>query len=428
MKRRIKNTTAGRLSSNILKVAAALILTLSTTNIYAQTESEYEKYVREQKEKYNKAIDKEQKAYDDYVIKSEAEYKAYEKKMKAEYEDFCKRVMAKWGDKEAVQSSEKVWVEYSEDLSERSIVNFETGSVTVEVILEGPEDAAAVEEKLAQSVEKSVNSTGKTTNYVSEYIKQEPLSEKPILKDIIDLNTVVKAKESVTAKAKEAKAAGLSMLDKIKNYLSEAKQTIVTKLNSEGKEVKVATVELKLAEGYVSDRAAQFKDIIKKYSNKHAISEPLIYSIMEQESAFNPAAKSWVPAYGLMQLVPTSGGRDSYKYVYKEDKIPTPTFLYKPDNNVNLGTAYLKILKTTSFAKVTDPDCQLLCMIAAYNCGAGNVSRAIIGSTNLPKAIPYINEMSYDKLYSTFRTKLPKETQDYVYKVTNNMKKYSGKK
>lgn len=153
--------------------------------------------------------------------------------------------------------------------------------------------------------------------------------------------------------------------------------------------------------------------------------QPLIYAIIEQESSFNPAAQSWVPAYGLMQLVPKSGGRDAYRYVHKKDVIPTAEFLFDPERNIELGTGYLKLLMSTTFSKVADNDCRMLCAIAAYNTGAGNVSRAIIGNTNISKAIPEINKMSYQQLFNHLKRHLPHaETQDYIQKVTDRMQKY----
>jgi membrane-bound lytic murein transglycosylase C len=67
----------------------------------------------------------------------------------------------------------------------------------------------------------------------------------------------------------------------------------------------------------------------------------------------------------------------------------------------------------------------MLCAIAAYNTGAGNVSRSINGTTNISKAIPTINSMSYDQLFSHLKRNLPHaETQDYIQKVTSKMQKY----
>jgi membrane-bound lytic murein transglycosylase C len=67
----------------------------------------------------------------------------------------------------------------------------------------------------------------------------------------------------------------------------------------------------------------------------------------------------------------------------------------------------------------------MLCAIAAYNTGAGNVSRAINGTTNISKAIPSINKMSYDQLFNHLKNYLPHdETKDYIRKVTSKMQKY----
>jgi membrane-bound lytic murein transglycosylase C len=80
---------------------------------------------------------------------------------------------------------------------------------------------------------------------------------------------------------------------------------------------------------------------------------------------------------------------------------------------------------STTFKKVENPRCRMLCAIAAYNTGAGNVSRAINGTTNISKAIPTINTMSYDQLFAHLKRALPHaETQDYIQKVTSKMQKY----
>lgn len=47
-----------------------------------------------------------------------------------------------------------------------------------------------------------------------------------------------------------------------------------------------------------------------------------------------------------MQRVPTSGARDAYQYVYKKDKVVNDVYLYNPDNNVHLGTAFLRRLNS----------------------------------------------------------------------------------
>ena len=49
----------------------------------------------------------------------------------------------------------------------------------------------------------------------------------------------------------------------------------------------------------------------------------------------------------------------------------------------------------------------------------------INGTTNITKAIPTINQMSYDQLFEHLKRSLPhSETKDYIQKVTSKMQKY----
>lgn len=64
-------------------------------------------------------------------------------------------------------------------------------------------------------------------------------------------------------------------------------------------------------------------------------------------------------------------------------------------------------------------------MIAGYNTGAGNVSRAFTGNTNLNKALPLINGYGYNQLYNHLTTKLgTEEARNYVSGVTQRREKY----
>ena len=53
---------------------------------------------------------------------------------------------------------------------------------------------------------------------------------------------------------------------------------------------------------------------------------PVVFAVIHTESYYNPKARSGAPAYGLMQLVPTSGGRAAYRYVYKKDQVLPPSY------------------------------------------------------------------------------------------------------
>ena len=234
------------------------------------------------------------------------------------------------------------------------------------------------------------------------------------------------AEAEAEAKAKaEARAKEQEAIAKLPDTIVDSEKPVVETVKTSEGTKKVVSITLELVEDHIPKRAEKFKEIISRHSATYSVDEPLIYAIMEQESAFNPMAQSWVPAYGLMQLVPKSGGRDAYRYVHKKDAIPSADFLFDPNNNIQLGTGYLKLLMSTTFKNVQDTRCRMLCAIAAYNTGAGNVSRSINGTTNISKAIPTINSMSYDQLFEHLKKSLPHaETKDYIQKVTSKMTKY----
>lgn len=365
----------------VKRLFAALLIAAISLPLSAQNKStSFEEYVKAKQA----GLDAYKKKYEKDLYESMEAYLAYEKKYNEEYEAYKKKVMGMWGDDEMVDSTPKTWVDYSKDLTSRSNVDFEKGEVEIEVLVDVDQTEKDINKKLKEAVVDLVEA-----------------------KDTLTGNTILK-----------------DQLEVKKEVVDTVKQE-VKKVQTDNGEKKVVKIKMELAEDHLSVRAAQFKDIVKKNSDRFDIDQPLIYAVIEQESAFNPKAKSHAPAYGLMQLVPKSGGRDAFRHVHKRDVVPAPAYLYVPENNVELGTGYLNLLMTQTFAQVKDPQCRMLCAIAAYNTGAGNVSRAINGGRSVSKAVPAINAMSYDKLYSHLKRHLPHaETRSYIQKVTEKMNKY----
>lgn len=353
------------------------LMAAACMQVSAQSFEEYAKA-------YNQRMNSYAKAKKDALYESMDAYLAYEKAEKEKYEAYKKKVMGMWGDKTMVESTKKTWVDYSDDLTSRTNVDFEKGEVEIEVLVDVNDTNKDINNKLKEAVVDLVEAKDTTTGQT-------------ILKDQFE----------------------------VKKEVVDTVKQVVTKVTTDNGTKKVVKIKMELAEDHLSTRAAQFKDIVKKNSDRFDIDQPLIYAIMEQESAFNPQAKSHAPAYGLMQLVPKSGGRDAFRHVHKKDVIPAPAYLYVPENNVELGTGYVNLLMTKTFAGVKDIRSRMLCSIAAYNTGAGNVSRALTGGTSVSKAVVKINEMSYDQLYSYLKRHLPyEETRNYIQKVTEKMSKY----
>ena len=402
-----------------------LIFPLFALSQNTELDAEREQFIREQKEMDDDFIKYRQQSIDDYEqYRKNAieEYESYRKKALEEYANYVKSIDKVWGKENFADDTKKDWVEYFDDYRSRSIVDFENGKVTVEVALDEAEanEKQAIDKQLTSAIEQVLTSKGTTCPYESEVDVSQPLTKKPILEGLVDL-TPYEEKKPETGKTTPKKSTAASTA---KEIAKKSPRKVSTVKGEDGKTRKVVKVEMSLVKDNLSKNAMVYKDLVAEFSNKFQIEQPLIFAIIEQESAFNPEAKSWVPAYGLMQLVPTSGGRDAFRYVYKRDEIPTQSYLYNPRNNIELGTAYLRVL-TNQFKSVTDADCRRLCVIASYNTGAGNVSRAFTGNVNISKAFSKINSHDYNSLYNYLTTKLThEEARKYVAGVTKRREKY----
>lgn len=108
---------------------------------------------------------------------------------------------------------------------------------------------------------------------------------------------------------------------------------------------------------------------IPDFETSHPIrvDQALLLAVMRQESGFNPRAKSWAKASGLMQLMPATAAfitRDrKYRGSGRHD-------LMIPEINIKIGEDYiLHLLKED----LIDQD--LVKLLAAYNGGPGNLNK-----------------------------------------------------
>ena len=369
---------------------------------FSQDFNEYKRkqdsIMRAMKNQQDEGIARMQKEYEDYV---KAEKEAYNK--------FVKEREVKWGKGNVKESTQTDWVEYSDNGNTRSIVDFENGEATIEII---QEPGQKVDEKeLEQKLKYLLTNKGKTKDYDSEAEKAVPLQDKPVLEDQVQ----APSGEIVTEK---------NMDEAVKEIVKNTEPEVKTVKGEDNVERQVVTIKLELAPDHIRTRAEQYKKEIQKYCEQWDVDPALAFAIMQTESSFNPKAKSYVPAYGLMQIVPKTAGADCAQSLKKPFSAPTGNYLYEPENNIEMGVHYLYLLKKRYFTNVTDKNSQTLCVIASYNTGAGNLARALRGDTKIGKAIPQINEMTYDQLFKTLEKQLLPETQNYIRKVTERMNNF----
>ncbi|MBA34089.1 MAG: hypothetical protein CMI14_01505 [Oleispira sp.] len=187
----------------------------------------------------------------------------------------------------------------------------------------------------------------------------------------------------------------------------------------------ITTVTIPLPEQLPLKRAEKYFASAIKSANKWGIEPALVMAIAHTESHFNPLARSHIPAFGLMQIVPGSAGKDASKLMTGESRLLTSTELYDADFNLETGSAYLNLLQTRYLKGITNPTSRMYCVIAAYNTGSGNVAKAFVGRSSTEAAFKVINQLTPEQVYATLKKDLPyAETRRYIVKVIAHRKTY----
>jgi soluble lytic murein transglycosylase len=146
---------------------------------------------------------------------------------------------------------------------------------------------------------------------------------------------------------------------------------------------------------------APYSETVSQAAGRFGVSPEFIYSIMRQESSFNPQARSQMDAFGLMQLLPEVAKR-SAEANYIDYHVPED--LYEPFINIPIGSAYLREL----WDKYNG---EIILAVASYNASADAISNwrrtRYRGDT-----LEFIEDIPYD------------ETRDYVKLVLRNLIAY----
>ncbi len=377
-----------------------LLILLSTLSLFSQTKEEF--------------IQAQKAAFEAYKQKEFDALALYQKQQEKAYEAYKKSVAKVWETPKL--STKKEWLLYSEDKKARSDVNFADETITVEAVAKTPKEA---KQKLQVALAKAVtlntrqaqesDPIEKITKKIKtpKQIKRAQVKAEPILSTIIF--TKKPSKKSVA------------------HYVNKhiTKQNIKVLPSKKIKDAFVYKVKIKMPKGALYKRSHLYYAQIKKESNKQAIPLELTFAIMHTESYFNPRARSHIPAFGLMQIVPKSAGIDAYFYLYKQKKLLSSSYLYNSDNNIKIGTAYLHLLYYRYLRKIKNPQSRLYCTIAAYNTGAGNIAYAFTKHYSMTKAAPRINKLTPDEVYAKLQKDLRfDEPKIYLKNVTKRMQLY----
>jgi peptidoglycan lytic transglycosylase C len=384
-----------------------LLVTFITSMLVAQSAQDF-------KNQQMQGFNKEKKQFGIYKKSQKEEFETYQKAQNKAYKAYKKEIGVFW-DKPKI-STKKKWVSYTEDKQTRTDVDFSKETITLETIAASPQEAklklqmalarvVTVDTKTVQEtdpLEKRLSKIKKPFGVVGGEVKAEPI-----------LSTIVFKKTPTQASVKAY----------VKKYVKY--DNIKAKKSTKVKHAKIYSLNVALPEDTMIKRSRIYYKEVKKNAKLQRLPMALVFAVMHTESSFNPRARSHIPAYGLMQIVPRTAGIDTYKYLYKKKRLVSGSYLYNSSNNIKMGTAYLHILYYKYLKDIKNQDSRLFCTIAAYNTGAGNIAWAFTRNHNMKKAAPLINTKSpkevYNKLLRDLRYEEPKH---YLKRVSKRMSAY----
>ena len=305
-----------------------------------------------------------------------------------------------WGKNEVKLPEQKKYVKYTQNYKSRAIVDFDSGEILVETLDD-------------QDPQRSLKNAVITTILTPQDPRAVDLfSDKEIVltgdKDPYLFGLVLDQQRKPMRTPTEA--------EPFAAYLLENKSATRV-VDQDGAKKTAHFVKIPMVSNLAMKQADKYRTLVHQFAEQYRISPSLVFAVIRTESNFNPYAVSSAPAYGLMQLVPTSGGREAYRKAKGKDVTPSRDYLFDPANNVELGTAFLNVLMFNQLENVEHSVSREYCVIAAYNTGAGNVFRTF--SRDRTNAINQINGLQPAGVYDQLRQKLPyEETRHYLEKVT----------
>ncbi len=111
---------------------------------------------------------------------------------------------------------------------------------------------------------------------------------------------------------------------------------------------------------------SNYDSYFKRYAGVVGIDWRLMAAQCYQESCFDPKAKSWAGACGLMQIMPSTGSRLGI----------SGDQLFQPEPNISAAARYMAML-SNDFKDVPSREERLNFVLASYNGGSGHVRDAM---------------------------------------------------
>lgn len=311
------------------------------------------------------------------------------------------KVRKTWGKQEVRLSDRTHYVKYTQNYRSRAIVDFDKGEVVVET-LESKDPRTSLKNAIVTTL--LTPDDPRAVDLFSDKGVTLTSEKEPYLLGLV---------QDQHGKPIRTPAEAESFAD----YLIANKSSTRT-ITQDGVRKTAHVVTIGMVPNFANRQADKYRPQVTRFAEQYKVSPNLVFAIIRTESNFNPFAVSSAPAYGLMQLVPATGGREAYRRAKGSDTMPSREYLFNAENNIELGTALLNVLTYKQFEDVENDVSREYCVISAYNTGLRNVLRAF--SKDVVAAINQINSLEPPAVFERLRQNLPyQETRDYLVKVTS---------
>ena len=334
----------------------------------SSAEDDWDNFVKRQQQDWQNYVEAQNRAWADYVEKE-----------KQDWDKYVAEVESKWGEFQG--STKHEWVDYSGNREAKGYVDFEKGYAVFESVVDN--NAADPLQAARQKLDNMIQSMSNKTDFSGQKI----------------LPNQIPAGTDLSRMAQNPVRSG-------------------TVTGKDGIRRTKYAVTMKLVPDHLQKRAIRYKPLVEKYSDRYNLDFSLVMAVIETESYFNPKAKSWANAFGLMQIVPKFAGVDTWEDIYGSKGIPSGEYLFNPENNIMHGCCYLNLLGKRDWKKIGVGNKKDYIIICSYNCGPGNVRRMVFRKYGPPE------NHSEQKLFDLLTSYTPEETRNYLKKVTEKREKW----
>ena len=398
---------------------------------------EINKRFQQRKQESDTALFDVQQQYHAQRAAMEMQWKQREQAIADRWQQVKREAEKKWD--HARQSNNKEWVDYSASYEARSTVDFEHGVIAITVLVpigEAGSSQAGHEAVLLamKDIQSDIGAAG-TTRLATASVS-DPASVM-IARAAMPAAWAKIVQQFEQVFSKEAKAGRPVLANQVvaKSGTPVAPQAAKSFVESEvipsavvedkpmqaqdGVPRAQVTAKVPLAPDHLQQRAQLYKDDVATHAKRHGLDPRLLFAIIHTESYFNPLAQTPAPAYGLMLLIPRGPARDAYNYLYKNDIVLDDNYLQDPAHNVELGAAYLHLLRRQLVPNMEEGDKKNFLVACAYTWGMDKTRDQILKQAR-------IQDLTSTQVFTLLNQKTPETTRAYLSRIKDRIAMYES--